>query len=444
MVDCDSNINGAMAATGVCRGRQVVYIQNSGTCYAHAAINAILMSPVRDMHIRATERLYPRVSLRVQELAIKLVDGLTQIGPVGSKADVHRLLERTLRFCRRDADELFRQSLAKVCSNMRAFDADDRHVRIIKRDTSVDLLYALLCRKIDPLFGKRTGAVDFGGHGDDYSIMHTIMEYAGRRRKGDIYTFEGEDSAVHVSTASPMNLSTGGVDCGAVSGTYSFTGLVNVQEPDTNYLHVGVRRSSHAVAFANANNGLRVFDSNSRGTPGGMAEVLQRTFPHVVDRPILDGESDVAYVHRTWLERRVGEDEDEDREQAEPVGERSIKMHATIYIVNNPNTLVGGASTPEDGGEELDSREKALLAMLLVLTSATEIAPEPVLEVPVVAEVPVAGAYDGAYQAGVGESENVASGEASAAGGNGKEATAPVTAWVTLVLATAIASFLSR
>jgi hypothetical protein len=107
----------------------------------------------------------------------------------------------------------------------------------------------------------------------------------------------------------------------------------------------------------------------------------------------------------------------EDREQAEPVGERSIKMHANIV---NKSEHVGRRRVHARGRwrrARLPARRHlAMFKRDLGDRDRTRARPE----VPVVAEVPVAGAYDGAYQAGVGESENVASGRVfPAAGGNG-------------------------
>lgn len=294
----------ALPTQEVAKRRQVVYVQGAGTCYAHAMVNAILMSPMREMMVNMGDRLdssesstfLAKVHSFVEDCwhddsvqgSWELVQSWRQdlqaaLGDLSSEQAEAQKDELEAVVLAEEAgfiemmNERFNQLIenfetiqfetmialvmARICKNMQQFDTVKRPP---SRNIKVDWLYALVCGKFPHKSIKPNAYVDVGeGASLDEGLIDYLFACLGEIEGNEVvyntdkvYTLhmQGEAYAAQSVKDPPVALNNT-IDGAAVSGTMFFRG------------------AGHAVAWANLDGRLVVYDSNL-GYPSHLKTVL--------------------------------------------------------------------------------------------------------------------------------------------------------------------------
>jgi hypothetical protein len=296
-VQCTALPRNALPTQEVAKNRRILYLQTSGTCYAHSMVNAILMSPMREMMARLGERIESRESTAFLDGCTQFVEDCWQDDSIQGIWTRVRSYTRDLREALKDMSpedraihkEEFEESvqaeqvmfnkimverykslvnaysnmqyhtmitlvLAKVCKNMQKFDVAHEKP-VVSRNIKVDWLYAMLAGALSATRPEHpTTFVNFEGVQSDYAIIGFLFYQLG--------AFEG-NTANHDEDAGTVSLHIQGeatrciavqcppvtpdtmIDPAAVSGTMMF------RYP-----------ASHMVAWANIHGRLIMYDSN--------------------------------------------------------------------------------------------------------------------------------------------------------------------------------------
>lgn len=319
-----------------------MFIQDMGTCYAHACVNAILLSPMRDMLANLGDRMATQHSLLMLERVKTFVDKCQQpkselqtwlnyfkqrkryltdyderhqpdpdytseqlddfvqeMDEIKAfddrfddrmKSEFDKLTRGMIRF---NFGDLFTLLLTTICRNMQAFDVTNdkgqrRGQERPARNRRVDHLYAIVCgkyhdRMVSTLFKRKdNGVVDIdGADAETEWLINYIFQFLGNT---SITTFDRRRNMLIID----------GED---VAVRFDMAPPVHDTELDCAAVSGAMVVPGHAVAFTQVHNRILVHDSNYRH-PARLTQLASNMGLDLPDTD--DARGDAAYMDKIW------------------------------------------------------------------------------------------------------------------------------------------------
>lgn len=260
MADCD-NTRHPFTDTNmdVSTQRQILFRQTDGVCYAHALINSILVTPVRELLMGHLETRVSKMTDNDVAFCERGIDAVMAWTP-GTE---FTFLEFMPKLRRSSYANITRAMLLAFFRRMTETDADDYVVdRSVSFNVQADVFFVFCAQKLESRFMKKTGmaGVTMIGEkvdkiGSAFFKLLSLCDVAVKRRK-DATECVFDGGSLLVVTGEPPTYGDA-IDCKCVGGLLLST------------------KVGHAMAYSVVGERIRVFDSNF-GKPYDLCDFVKK------------------------------------------------------------------------------------------------------------------------------------------------------------------------
>lgn len=261
MADC-ANTRHPSADTNesVSTQRQVIFRQTDGVCYAHALINSILVTPVRELLIGHLETRVSAMTDSEVAYCERAIDAMMEWAP-GRDTTFHEIVPKLRRT---SYANITRAMLLAFFRRMTETDADDYVVdHSVSLNQQADVFFIFCAQKFESYVKKKTDLREVHVIGDSAENINTsffkLLSLCGvALKRQNHYTtecvFDGGSLFVVTGDAPIIR---DAIDCKCVGGLLLST------------------KVGHAMAYSVVGERIRVFDSNF-GKPYDLCDFLKK------------------------------------------------------------------------------------------------------------------------------------------------------------------------